>query len=284
MKTMLKSASKTFSEKDANGTLKNAFRHRWLLKTLALISIALVLCIQFDVGKSLAKDVDDIKDAEERLLLDLRPFTSPLAKLIALNSDRRLTVIHYLPSRLLVTATYERTLSDEEAVRISSRLQERELQDALRSKRFAGKALAAGDQFHLLLAENGHVKGEAWGFVDDAPWALRSFINDVLEQIKQQERFVQVELADAYLRSAGIAQERGNELEKSDRFRFVAIEDFPAEVQPIMIHAIHAPLNFHPLKKDQYELLLKYRSHGNELFVTTAGGQSLFQLSLYSTK
>lgn len=284
MKAMLKSASKTFSVKDANGILKNAFRRRSLLKMLALIGIALASCIQFGAGKSLARDANDIQDAEERLLLDLRPFTDPVAKLIALDSGRRLTVIHYLPSRLLVTASYARTLSDEEAMRISSRLQERALQDALRSKRFAGKALAAGDQFHLLFAEEGRVKGEAWGFVDDAPLALRSFINDLLEQLKQQERFVQAELADAYIRSAGITQERRSELEKSGRFRFVAVEDFPAEVQPIMIQAIHESLNFHPLKKDQYELLLKYRSHGNELFVTTAGGQSLFQLSLYSTK
>lgn len=260
------------------------FRTRSLQKKSAVLSFVLVCCSQLILGESAAKSADSIKEAEVGIRLDLRPFTDPVAKLITLRSSGQISVVLYLPSRLLVTASYERTLPEGDMMRLRTKILEPAIQKALRGKGFAGEGLSRGDQFRLLVTDQERVEGEVGGVVNDAPQAIRSLIDELLQHLKQQEKFMLIKLAHAYLKSESIEDEREKGLRKAGKIRFVAIAEFPADLQPTLMRAINSPIAFHPLSHSQYERLLKWCSYGNELFVVMEKSRSAFQLSLYSTK
>lgn len=200
--------------------------------------------------------------------LDLIPFNEPVALFLRVSESGLAEAVRYQPALMAVTEVARATLHDQDLKRVLSAVSQPQMQRALRGEIYGGGGLTQGDQFHLVIEAEADGAGECGGFLLDAPGAVRDL---VAEMVRLASRLEKAPRADAYLRSLPIPNERLRSLEREGRVRFYSIEELPEDVRAKVSAAVAAPRDFHEIGQAQYEELLRWCTHGHELFVTSEG-------------
>lgn len=258
-------------------------------KSLPASSVIFLACVFFVISDGRAQD-DRSPGATDTtgltVYVDLRPFTDPQAKFITLQGNGQLHVTRYIPARELVTGASRQVLADDVRQRFLSHLQTSAFQHALRTGDFSGSGLTGGDQFSLRLARphvcsNGE---EAWGFSDNAPAAIQTFIAELNQQEKTKTGSISIALPDGFVRAQRVPADQAQALKKAGKARLTTLAGFPPDVRRIVDSAIQQPLVFHPLTHSQRTYLRDHRPPGADWYAVMADGNSMFQLTVFSTK
>jgi hypothetical protein len=251
---------------------------RWLRMWLGVgaVCFSTIVC-----SKSAAPVPKGIQTRESpiEIRLDFRPFTDPTSTFLTLRGDGQAQALRYSPYQMTVGSFSQGTLPQQEVTRLVAKTREPAFREALQRKDYSGAGLSRGDQFYLSLEAQGGEAREAFGFVPDAPEAVRAFIADLLALAKRLEPAI---LAEAYLTSRPIEPERLTRLRSAGKVRLVPVSEFPVDLQPIITRAIRRSRDFHALSRAQYEQLLKWSSQGHDLFVLD--GDLGYQQSLYQSR
>ena len=259
---------------DALSSLRGIFP---ILLTLCLCSAQ---CSHQSLTDGKLTDVKpEVSARAAEITLDVTPMTEPLSAFVLVGQDGQAKAAHYSRTQLQVAAVYQGKLSGSRVSQLLARTGEPAFAEALRRGNFGGTGLSRGDQFFLSVKSQESGGGECFGFVEDAPAAVRDFVRDLLA-LKAQLK--EAALADAYVRSEAIAAERFAALRKRGQLRFAAVREFPPEVQPILTGAVSRPRDFLPISRTQYEQLLPHASHGREFFLAAEG--SGYQLTLFKAR
>lgn len=196
--------------------------------------------------------------------LDFTPMTDPISTFVTITPDNQSKVVRYSRSLLVVKNLGEGVLSRQDASTLLDKARALVTANTICTRSFGTPGLARGDQFHLTLNVDQKQK-ECAGFVEDAPPAIRSLVEDVLST---SQKLTPVALADAYVRSEPISQNRYEALRKSPTLRFVNLEEFPNDAQQILSNTINHPRDFIVLSMEQRKHLLDRITNGQELFIT----------------
>lgn len=253
-------------------------KKRYSIQQRILIGLALSCLTNLGLHKcSKSYGSASLEDTNTRteIYLDFRPFTSPISTFLLLHRDGQVRVVNYNPYLLIVTNMYKKILPEQVVDRLFDRIKEPDFREPLQLKKmYGGNGLSRGDQFHILVRNGG--TEECFGFVPDAPPVVSTLIEELLVMSKQ---FEEMSLADAYLRSKSITKEYLKELRRKETRRFIQLNEFPSDVQPIIIDTINYPGNFYALNRTQYEQLITGLSQGNEIFIVA--DKAFYQVTLY---
>ena len=214
---------------------------------------------QREVGESTVKQA-----TPGTISLDFTPMTEPTSTFVSIRPDNEAKVARYSRSLLVVKGLGNGTISRQEASTLLDKARALASANDSCSKSFGAPGLTRGDQFHLTLNVE-QTQKECVGFLEDAPPAIRSLVQDILSI---GQKLAPASLADAYLRSEPISQNRYDALSKSPKLRFVSLESFPSDTQQVLSMAINQPRDFIALSMEQRKNLLDRIPNGQELFVT----------------
>lgn len=215
-------------------------------------------------NQRLAGDSTRQEATPAKISLDFTPMTDPVSTFVSIKPDNQADVVRYSRSLLIIKSASRGVLSPQDVSKLTDKTRALVSENAICTNSFGSPGLTRGDQFHLTLNVD-QKKKECFGFIEDAPPAIRSLVEDVLST---SQKLTPGPLADAYLRSEPISQNRYEALLKSTRLRFVNLEEFPNDVQQILSTVINHPRDFIALSTEQRKHLLDRITSGHELFVT----------------
>ena len=202
--------------------------------------------------------------ASATMTLDFTPMTDPTSTFVSINPDNKAKVVRYSRSLLVVKSLAEGTLAPPDASKLVDKARALTLTTAICTNSFGTPGLTRGDQFNLTV----HVEQkerECVGFVEDAPPAIRSLVDDLL---KTSQRLNSLAPADAYLRSEPISPNRYEALRKSPSLKFDNFDDFSNDAQQVLSMAINHPRDFIVLNTEMRKNLSDRITKGQELFIT----------------
>lgn len=210
------------------------------------------------------------------LLVDLQAGEAPTATFAAVSAGGEARWLRYNPAQLRVTAAGEGKVAAETARRLLERTADPAFQEALRRRNYAGEGLATGNQFRVRLRRGEGPGEEAFGFLQDAPPALRSV---VAEALALAVRAAARPPADAYMRSRPVESERFRTTLREGKLRYFPLASFPDDLRRLLAGALQRPDDFVPLTGAQFRRLSERTSHGQDLFL--AQEERGYQLTLF---
>ena len=214
-----------------------------------------------------------------KIRLDYRPFQNLISKYITLRDDGKLRAIYYRPYERTVVHGSEMDLTESEVGILSIAASNPVFKEAMQYKNFAGDGITRGNQFFLFLETPIGTSGECYGFIDNAPSEIQSFVELLLTKIRNLPKF---SIAAAYARSERISNKRFEKLKKRGKVRFRTIDDFPSEIQNILKIAINYPRDFTPMSQENFKQILDIVSNSHDLFLISS--DSGHQLTFFKTK
>lgn len=236
----------------------------------AIFSLAIVACVGDARPREAVEPAERNEDSEQptEIRLDWRPF-APIKEptgaptFVLIDDDGNAQAVRYSPSRLLVISLYQRALPANEVSQLFERVTSDAFRRALKG-RFAGSGVEDGDLFSVQISGGGRTIASGGGLVHKAPHAVQTIVKDLLAV---SERLDKRPLAEAYVRSTPIPNDRFESLKRAGKLRFLEIVKFPEDLQPVIRRVVARPSDFHPLTYQQYEKLLPFCSHGHNLYV-----------------
>jgi len=219
---------------------------------------------------------------QERLIvLDFRPFVSTptfgvLSRSIVVGRDRMALVTRYSPNRLVVEAVLSGRLSTEAWEGLRRLSADPVLVGALQQKSFVGTGVEEGDVFRLALAFPEGPSGECYGLMQLAPEAMQLLIVHLLNLGAELQPG---EVASHYVRSEAVSPERLAAIGESLPVR--ELGELPSELVQVVLSAIQGEGAFRAIEPEQYEALLGFASHGNEVLIRVNNRGS--QLGLFTS-
>jgi hypothetical protein len=207
------------------------------------------------------------------LQLNFTPMESPTSQIVVIGEEGEARAVFYDRYQMTVAAVRRGVLSRADTQRLLDGAGGRGFRAFFRQRDYGGGGVEEGDLFRLALRPSGESAG---GLVHKAPDAVRSLVRELLSL---SGRLDASPLADAYLRSSPVAAERFDAIRKDGRIQFHEADELPDGVRAVVREAMSRPDDLHPLGRAQYDQLLKFVSHGRDLFVQQKG--SGHQLSLF---
>lgn len=160
-----------------------------------------------------------------------------------------------------ITRVYKGTLPKAEVSRLSERIRAA-LREANKQKDRNG-VIREGDLFYLSVTGKDVAVEQSVGVVEGVPE-----VKSIVEELRVLwKRLTKTPLADAYIKTSSIENDRLGLLLKEGKLRFISFRDFPHELQSVVRTAISKSFGFIPLNQNQYERLKSYTTHG-ELYGT----------------
>lgn len=212
----------------------------------------------------------------ERISLDFTPMTDPTSTFIVIKPDNQAKVVRYSRSLLVVNSLAEGLLPRPEMSNLLDKTRAPAFANAACNENFGTPGLTRGDQFHLTINIEQKQK-ECRGFVEDAPAAIRTLVEELLST---NQKLNPVTLGAAYVRSEPISPTRFEALRKSTRVKFLTPEEFPADIQQILSLAINNPRDFLVLSREQQKNLQDRVTNGQEFFITHKNSGHQFTIFL----
>lgn len=251
---------------------RKAVESRWRRTCLGVLSLLLITpahCrAQIQPGGRLEQP-----PSRPSISLDFTPMREPVSTYVLVGFDNSIRAVRYARYELRVVALREGHLPDSEGTRLRERYREQGVREALRRRSFSGAGLSGGDQFNLSFAFASGAAEGCFGFVEDAPDAVRRLIGDLLSLAKSPPAAT---LAAAYVRSEPIEAARLKALRRDESVRFTALRDFPPDVLSAVACAVSRPRDFCPLNQAQFEQLRAKATGGHEyLILENASGHQL---------
>lgn len=222
-----------------------------------------------NANKSTAKDVE--------ILFEFHPrHTHGVPEDILLTAQRNgeTRVVLYDYYRFKVNAVYQGKLSKAFVTRLIARI-EKALKEVRQLKPSNDNLIVEGDLFHLSIRRQSGVSKESGKITSELPVSAQSLIKDLSGLWKQLKK---APSAEAYIKTAQIGAERLNLLLREGKLRFIALQDFPSELQSILSCAIMKRFDFYPISLTQLNQLKIYASYG-EVYITDKSKG--YQLSLF---
>lgn len=258
----------------------SAFKPHWSLSaTLVLLGTGLFLVTILLFAGSLVPATRGSEIQTWEIRLDFTPMHDPTSTVVLLRGDGEARALRYARYRLVVVAAYEGSLPTIEAEQLLATTRKPLFGQALKRESFMGKGLTQGDQFHLWLNRDGSAAGQVYGFVSEAPLIVRKLAED-LEKLP--ERFDKIALADAYVKSVPIAEKRLQRLRDTGKTQFAPLNEFSADIQPVLERAIDNAGDFIALSQAHYDRLFAQNSRGHEFYVLRDG--TGYQLTLFKAE
>lgn len=246
---------------------------RWLrLARLSLLSACVVVVACGGAASHQIVGPRGEAGAEE-FLLTFTPLQDPVAVSVLLRADGESEVVRYSPAQLTVLEVRRGRVPEETLARLRARAGAADFKSVLSRGGSGGGGVEEGDLFRLTRASG---ETAASGLVHKAPQALQDFIRDLLSL---EGRLGKASPAEAYLRGERVEPRRLDTLRRAGKVRLISLDDFPADLRPLLMRAAEQPLRFQPLSRSEYDRLLTFASYGAELFATT--GDAGHQLTLY---
>lgn len=215
-------------------------------------------------------------DTATEILLDFNPFTDPLSINLHLNGDGSAQLVRYSRYRLEVATINAGHIPVADLHELIS-ARRSDIAAAFRRRSFGGEGAERGDQFYLSI-RSAELSGECAGYIDDTPAGVRTLIPLLIELA---DRLPPAARAPAYVRGEPIERKRKQILLRAGRLRFNQLTQFPSDLQSSLRTVIANPRVFQAVSNDHYNQLLKYATHGHELFVIDQ--ERGYQLTLFAT-
>jgi hypothetical protein len=234
--------------------------------SVVIFALAMGLTLFSKCSGEIVRSRSEAFAAEIRL--NIAPFDDPTSRYLHVRDDGKAYEIKYNRYQLTIVSRSEGKLSQEDLTDLLRRTQLPEFRKALQRKDYGGEGLSRGNQFHLSLKATDGTGGEIFGFAEDAPTVVRTFIEQLLALDKN---FQGTALNYAYLRGKPIAKGRFDELRREARLRFVSISELQSPLHRIVTDAINQPDEFFSLTQAQYGQLLALTSHGHDFFIVENG-------------
>ena len=209
----------------------------------------------------------------DEIRVDVRPFTQPISTFVYLRNDGTLHAVDYSPYQLTVRAVFRGVVRNPELQGLLDRTRSEEFRTALARRDFGGVGLSRGDQFRLLVRSGSSPEQECFGFLEDAPTTVRSFVQDLLGIVEQMNT---ERPSDAYVRLEALPANRYDELRREGRLRFISILDLPLQAREVVAAATKQPYEFFPLSGAQRDALIAI---GHQFFVVQDG--SAYELTVF---
>ena len=217
------------------------------------------------VATGTASDGDD--SHPPFIVLDVVPFTDPVATTVQIDARRRLSAFRYSSGALQIQSWQPAAAFDA-----GKQAEIQQAVDAVSTRSLCrpsvGDGLRRGDQFRLALAPPSSVTTRCAGFVSDAPPALQRLIKLLIRLARPMA--AEVPSSD-FVRARPLESERHHKLRASGG-RFVALGDDSAPAAGTLRQAIAQAPALVPVRPSDADPLRGQMPPSGQLFVEDADG------------